>query len=86
MPSSQLYDFRIEGPGGETLWQWGNCMLFRDEATLVEIPGGTEKVVKAPWHYFEGSITREGVYVAAARFVASGQEVRMPFWVRFAYE
>ncbi len=85
-PTSQLFDFRIENPAGETIWQWGACMLFRDEITMVEIPGGSEKEVKAPWFYFEDAITREGVYVASARFIASGQEIRMPFRVKFAHE
>lgn len=32
-PTSQLFDFGIEDPHGHTIWQWGNCMLFRPEPT-----------------------------------------------------
>lgn len=84
-PTSQFYDFRIEDPRGNTIWQWGNCMLFRNEKTPVRIPGGSARVVRAPWFYFEDSITRQGLYVLSARFIASGQEVRKPFWVKFAW-
>lgn len=84
-PTSQLFDFGIEDPHGHTIWQWGNCMLFRPEPTKVEIPGGSPKTVKVPWFYFEDSIAEEGLYVAKARFIASGQEVRKPFRVEFVY-
>ncbi len=83
-PTSQLYDFGIEDPDGKTIWQWSNCMMFRPETTKVQIPGGSPRAVKAPWYYFEDSIVKEGLYVAKAEFIASGQVIRKPFWVKFA--
>lgn len=83
-PTSQCYDFWLEDPKGNVIWQWGQCMLFKNEPTEVVIPGGSAKKVRASWPYFEDAIGREGLYVARARFIASGQEIRMPFEVKFA--
>ena len=84
-PSSQVFDFGIENPDGKTIWQWGNCMMFRTETTQVQIPGGSPKAVKVPWFYFEDSIMQEGLYVAKAEFIASGQVIRKPFWVEVVW-
>ncbi|HRF38598.1 MAG TPA: BsuPI-related putative proteinase inhibitor [Saprospiraceae bacterium] len=82
-PSSQLFDFGIENPEGKTIWRWGQCMMFKPEPTKVQIPGASPKSVTAPWQYFEDAITVEGLYVAKAEFIASGQVIRKPFWVKF---
>jgi len=84
-PTSQLYDFWIDDPAGKTIWRWSNAVQFLNESTKVIIPDGALKVVKARWNYFANSITKEGLYTAHAKFIASGQEIKKPFWIRFAH-
>lgn len=84
IPSSQFFDFWIENPRGENIWQWSKSMLFLDEPIKVSVPGGSPYEFKIPWFYYEDAIVQEGMYVIRAKFMASGQEIRKPFWVKFA--
>ncbi len=82
--TSRLFDFWIDDPKGKTIWKWSSCLQFLNEPTKVVIPDGVLKVVKVPWTYFPNSITQEGRYTAHAKFIASDQEIKKPFWIKFA--
>jgi hypothetical protein len=84
-PTSQLYDFWIEDPKGQTIWQWSKSMWFRNKPTEVHVEGGSPHEVRIPWFYFEEALTEPGIYVVRARFIPSDQEIRMAFNVKFAH-
>lgn len=84
-PTSQLYDFFIESPKGNVIWQWSKCVIFGEKPTLVEIPGGASFEFPVTWNYFDNAIELIGTYKARGVFIASGQEVSEEFEIKFAY-
>ncbi len=83
-PTSQLFDFWIEGPEGKECWRWSRCVQFLEEPTRVEVWGGQAVRVSVRWAFFEEAIRRSGEYIAHARFLPTGQEVCRRFEVRMA--
>ena len=83
-PTSQLYDFSIEYKG-ETIWKWSEQMAFSQVITFVEIPGGSSRTYTEVWKVDPADIESEGTYTARAIFIASGQEVKKDFEIKFVY-
>lgn len=84
-PTSQFMELTIEDPQGRTIWRWSSEMLFSAEPTEIKFLGGSPKGMTVHWHYFDSAIAMAGLYVATATFIASGQTIRRPFWIKFAY-
>lgn len=83
-PTSQFMELTIEDPQGQKIWSWSSEMLFVREPIEIKILGGSPKSTTVHWHYFESAISTAGMYVATATFLASGQILRRPFFVKFA--
>jgi len=83
-PTTQLYDFWVQGPEGKECWRWSEGMRFLEEPTRVEVWGGEARTVTVRWAFFEETIRQPGEYIAHARFLPSGQEVCRRFEVKMA--
>jgi hypothetical protein len=81
-PTSQLYDFFIERNGEIVTW-WSKNLSFLQVITTVEIPGGSPVPFPVRWFIYADDIQEEGTYTMRARFIASGQEVKKTFNVKF---
>lgn len=85
-PTSQLYDFFIEDPDSNVIWQWSKCMRFVFKQTAVSIPGDLNFTeLPVTWNFFNNAIESIGTYTARAVFIASEQKVSKEFEVRFAH-
>ena len=84
-PTTQLYDFWIEF-NGKTIWRWSDGKMFAQVITPVSIPGGSDfHEFPEVWKINPDDIVSEGIYVARALFIASGQEVTKEFEIKFAH-
>ena len=83
-PSAQLFDFWLYGPDGRELWQWSEGMIFVNEPTKVEVPGGAPRSAKVQWFFYDRAIPAAGEYLIRAIFLPSGQQVEKTFEVKFA--
>jgi hypothetical protein len=65
-PTSQRYDFMVEGPGGARLWQWSEGRAFAQVVTQARLEPGETWSMEAVWQ----SGARAGEHIAIARLVA----------------
>ncbi len=83
-PTTQLYDFWIE-LDGKPVWRWSDGKMFAQMITPVKIPGGSPFKFTEVWKIDPAAITTEGVYTAYCLFIASGQEAKAEFELKFAH-
>jgi len=83
-PTAQLYDFWIELDGKPVL-RWSDGKVFAQVITPVRIPGGSPCEFTEVWKIDPAAITVEGVYTAYCLFIASGQEAKAEFEMKFAH-
>lgn len=60
-PTSQRYDFVVEGAGGEQVWRWSDDRAFAQVITPATLAPGETWTVEAVWEHGE----RTGPHVAA---------------------
>ena len=83
-PTTKLYDFILYDPDGTPIWQWSKCILFSEKNTYVRIAGGFAEI-PVIWHYFTNSIEKMGLYTIQSDFIATNQQVRKSFEIKFAF-
>lgn len=82
-PTSQIFDFCVEY-NGKPIWTWSEGRVFAQVVTPVTIPGGNWHEFSGAWKINPKTIKAEGAYTAKAVFIASGQEVKKSFKIKFA--
>lgn len=82
-PTSQIYDFWIE-LDGQPVWRWSEGKMFASVITPVRIPGGSPHEFCEVWKVDPAAIEAECIYTAYCLFIASGQEAKAEFEIRFA--
>jgi hypothetical protein len=70
-PTSQRYEFEVEGPGGAPLWRWSADRSFAQVITEARLDPGETWSMEAVWK----SGARSGNLVAIARLVAMDRPV-----------
>lgn len=70
-PTSQRYDFVVEGVGGERLWRWSDDRAFSQVVTEAVLEPGETWTMEAVWEH--GG--RSGSHVAAGRVTSQDRPV-----------
>ena len=78
------FDLFIE-KNGKVIWQWSKGKVFLDVLTPVIIPGGSFHEFPEIWSFSPEDIKEQGTYSARAIFIASKQEIKKNFEIKFVY-
>jgi hypothetical protein len=70
-PTSQRYDFVVEGLGGERLWRWSDDRAFTQVVTRAVLEPGETWTMEAVWEH--GG--RAGAHVAAGQLTSQDRPV-----------
>jgi hypothetical protein len=70
-PTSQRYDFVVEGAGGALVWRWSDDRAFAQVVTRARLEPGETWTMEAVW----APAARTGEHVATGRLVAMDRPV-----------
>jgi hypothetical protein len=84
-PTSQLYDFYITDLEEKTIWQWSKSMIFTQNKTSVNIPGGSPIEFPVSWYYQGEALEKMKTLNFKAIFSSTGNVINKAIKIKFNY-